>query len=436
MMRRVCSFLIILYIIAVCFYSCTSAHRGLFATRTPHERYEDNLINAGLKETALGMQWFTAADKGIRTPLSISLPYQETGYFAAERPNAAGYVFTCRRGEKLIVTLSQKPAERCKMFIDLWQYNSNKTIKYLESADTIGNALTQEIEQDGSYLLRIQPELLCSAEYTLSLITAPSLAFPVPASANPNIGSVWGDNRDAGARHHEGIDIFSRFRTPVIAAANGYVTQVNENKLGGKVVFMRPAGKDYVLYYAHLDSQIAYEGQVVKVGDTLGLMGNTGNARTTPTHLHFGIYTNGGAINPLPFVEATAQTPYNITASLNAINNYAHTTKATNMYAGTSRSADETNLPPFSLLHIIAAAANWYKVIIADSTEGFISSDNVATSSYRKIALPHGNKLYDQPNTGAAAKLTIARDTVANVLGSYDRFYFVKYNEEVGWVEK
>src|SRR4051794_22989718 len=227
-----------------CFYSCTSLHRGLFTTRTPHERYEDGLTNAGLKETALGMQWFTAADKGIRTPLSISLPYKETGYFAAERPDAAGYVFTCRRGEKLIVTLSQKPAGGCKLFIDLWQYNANKTIKYLQSADTASNTLSHEIEQDGSYLLRLQPELLCSTEYTLTLTTAPSLAFPVPASANPKIESVWGDNRDEGARRHEGIDIFARFRTPVIAAADGYVTRVNENKLGGKAVFMRPAGED------------------------------------------------------------------------------------------------------------------------------------------------------------------------------------------------
>jgi hypothetical protein len=198
---------------------------------------------------------------------------------------------------------------------------------------------------------------------------------------------------------------------------------------------MRPSGKDYVLYYAHLDSQLAYEGQVVKVGDTLGLIGNTGNARTTPSHLHFGIYTSGGAINPLPFVEATVQMPYNTTAPLDAVNSYAHTTRTTNLYAGTSRSAEKTSLPAFSLLHIAAAAANWYKVITADSTEGFVSSDNVATTSYRKVALPQGNKLYEQPDTAAAAKLTIARDTVGNVLGSYNRFYFVKYKEVVGWVE-
>ncbi|MGY8915482.1 MAG: peptidoglycan DD-metalloendopeptidase family protein, partial [Flavobacteriales bacterium] len=57
-------------------------------------------------------------------------------------------------------------------------------------------------------------------------------------------------------------------------------------------------------YYAHLDSIIARDGQRVKRGDTLGLVGNTGNARTTPPHLHFGIYGRGtGAINPLSFLK-------------------------------------------------------------------------------------------------------------------------------------
>lgn len=54
------------------------------------------------------------------------------------------------------------------------------------------------------------------------------------------------------------------------------------------------------LYYAHLDSIIATAGQRVKIGDTLGLVGN---ARTTPPHLHFGIYQRGrGAVNPLPYI--------------------------------------------------------------------------------------------------------------------------------------
>ena len=71
---------------------------------------------------------------------------------------------------------------------------------------------------------------------------------------------------------------------------------------------MRPAGKSYTLYYAHLDKQLVAEGQFVKKGETIGLVGNTGNARTTPAHLHFGVYTFGGAVDPLPFVNRTNKT--------------------------------------------------------------------------------------------------------------------------------
>jgi peptidoglycan LD-endopeptidase LytH len=51
-----------------------------------------------------------------------------------------------------------------------------------------------------------------------------------------------------------------------------------------------------------------HEGQSVKKGDVVGLVGNTGNAKNTPSHLHFGVYTNDGPVNPLPFVNRTIKT--------------------------------------------------------------------------------------------------------------------------------
>src|SRR5690606_27514041 len=112
---------------------------------------------------------------------------------------------------------------------------------------------------------------------------------------------------------------FSSFRTPVIAIAPG-ITRVNENNLGGKVVWLRPEGKDFTLYYAHLDEQIATDGQFVRQGDTLGLMGNTGNARTTPPHLHFGIYTGNGAVDPLPFINPAIRKMPEVQADLKQLN--------------------------------------------------------------------------------------------------------------------
>ena len=71
---------------------------------------------------------------------------------------------------------------------------------------------------------------------------------------------------------------------------------------------MRPIDKNFSVYYAHLDEQLVSQGQRVKKGDTLGLVGNTGNAKHTPPHLHFGIYTYNGAIDPLPFINKEIKT--------------------------------------------------------------------------------------------------------------------------------
>ena len=55
--------------------------------------------------------------------------------------------------------------------------------------------------------------------------------------------------------------------------------------------------------WVHLDEQLVEPGQWVEPGDVVGRVGNTGNARTTPPHLHFAIYAEGqGPIDPDPFL--------------------------------------------------------------------------------------------------------------------------------------
>lgn len=157
-------------------------------------------------------------------------------------------------------------------------------------------------------MLRLQPELLASAGVELSVNFGPSLAFPVDSSGNPTFISYWGASRDAGKRNHEGVDIKAKFRTPALAAAAGYARPA-DNRLGGKVVFLSDRENGVSLYYAHIDSQTVGSGMYVKTGDTIGLIGNTGNARGTVPHLHFGIYTTGGAINPIVFIEPNKKKP-------------------------------------------------------------------------------------------------------------------------------
>ena len=128
------------------------------------------------------------------------------------------------------------------------------------------------------------------------------MVYPV-AGKKSFIGSYWGAVREGGKRKHEGIDIFARKGTPVVAVADGFVVEAGSTPRGGKTVWLRSGNNDFYFYYAHLHQQFVKSGQYVKKGDHLGTVGNTGNAKLTPPHLHFGIYSYTGAVNPLPYVK-------------------------------------------------------------------------------------------------------------------------------------
>lgn len=134
----------------------------------------------------------------------------------------------------------------------------------------------------------------------------PLVMNPVIGASKKSIISFYGDARDGGKRRHEGIDIFAPKGTYIVAPSGGVITSVGYNSLGGKVIWMNDNKLKHSYYFAHLDSQIVVAGAVVKQGDTLGTVGNTGNARRTRSHLHFGIYQKGGK-NPVTYIRSRDQ---------------------------------------------------------------------------------------------------------------------------------
>ncbi|HZG23098.1 MAG TPA: hypothetical protein VEZ17_00895, partial [Chitinophagaceae bacterium] len=162
------------FLCLVTLFSCSARGPALFAKKSPHEQYSQRIIDAGLRETALGRSWFQAAEQSLGSPLSITLPYQETGYFAAERPQAAGWKFYGKRGEKLQIKLEKKPAAGFLVYVDLWEVTeAANNRRLLSSADTLTGSLDYEVKTDAQYILRVQPELLKSGEYNLSISTGP-----------------------------------------------------------------------------------------------------------------------------------------------------------------------------------------------------------------------------------------------------------------------
>lgn len=133
-----------------------------------------------------------------------------------------------------------------------------------------------------------------------------ALAMPVRDVQAARIADTFGAPRGAD-RRHEGVDIFAPRGTDVLSATHGIVVDVREGGLGGRQVWvLGPARERH--YYAHLDdwAEGLEVGDIVLPGSRLGSVGNTGNARGTPPHLHYGVYGADGAYDPLPLLLAAA----------------------------------------------------------------------------------------------------------------------------------
>ena len=426
---------------SACLLSCKSGVRNPFKPASPHEQYQRKLVSAGLDRTAMGNAWINAATKGLEQPLDIKIPFKEQGYFAAENVPVAAYRFNATKGQKLSISLEKKPVEDFTIYMDLWQVPASGSPKLLSAADTLGNPISLDIEETGSYLIRLQPELLRSGAYTLELSTGPSLGYPISGKRRDHIQSFFGDGRDGNTRKHEGIDLFAARGTPVIAIAEGTVLRVNENNLGGKVVWMRPKGKNYTLYYAHLDRQIAVDGQEVQLGDTLGLVGNTGNAKTTAPHLHFGIYASGGAVDPLPFVNPVIAKAPKIQADPGQLNATLRTSRKTSLYKGTEpRNTPFRSVGAGTIVQIHGATADWYRGELPDGQNVYIPSRNLVStkSALRTMKLSaKQQQLYDKPDSLAAVITTLAAGTSVKVLGNFEDYQLITGAEnQTGWIKR
>jgi murein DD-endopeptidase MepM/ murein hydrolase activator NlpD len=96
----------------------------------------------------------------------------------------------------------------------------------------------------------------------------------------------------ARGRPHLAMDILKPIGTPIVAATDGVIVAIRENRLGGKVVEQLDQSGCIGWYYAHLDAYAPglEKGQLVTKGTLIGFVGDTGNAKGGPPHLHLGAY--------------------------------------------------------------------------------------------------------------------------------------------------
>ena len=101
---------------------------------------------------------------------------------------------------------------------------------------------------------------------------------------------------------HAGIDIVGRIGDPVRVVASGVVRRAERLPRYGRLVEVGHAD-GYSTLYAHNSEIKVREGDVVKKGQIIALLGNSG--RSTGPHLHFEIKKNGRRLNPMPYLRAS-----------------------------------------------------------------------------------------------------------------------------------
>ena len=105
---------------------------------------------------------------------------------------------------------------------------------------------------------------------------------------------------------HHGNDIFAPTGTPLVAVTSGVLSKVGVNTLGGNRLWLTDdRGNEF--YYAHLSAYApgVFSGARVRAGQVIGFVGNSGQAITTPPHLHFEIHPGGlDSVNPYPYLLA------------------------------------------------------------------------------------------------------------------------------------
>ena len=390
-MRNLISKLVLCVLLGILICSCNRSVR-IFKSNSARIQYENKLESSGINSTKIGEEWLNSADEALLNAPLLQVPIAIQGSFKSKSIAAEAWKIQLEQGASINIVVRWHANDSSELIVDLLE---GPEWKELKSYTAQNDSVKFEAGKTGYYVIRIQPELLGQGNFQLRISgTATYAVFPVEGKNSRAIQSVWGDVRDGGRRTHEGVDIFAERGTPVLAPVEGVVTAVRDRGLGGKQVWVRDSERNWNLYFAHLDSQLVRNLQRVKPGDTLGLVGNTGNARTTAPHLHFGIYQSG-AINPFPAIKNDF-----IAAPLLPDEQFSPAMKVNvsqaNLRNGPStKSAVISRMKVEELVFIKAATSDWFQIKTIEGMTGFLYKnllsgiDSIALEE--KTAYAYGN---------------------------------------------
>ncbi|MEX2232777.1 MAG: M23 family metallopeptidase [Cyclobacteriaceae bacterium] len=409
--------------------------KSVFTDVSPYEHYIESLKKAELLNASMTREWLSAGKQVFDDSVIINVPFSESGYFEASTPDARSYRFSVKDGQVLTVNGAVKTRQDAKVFLDLFVRDDEEweRIAYADSSFSI----TYEFSRNEECVLRLQPELLANAYYALNISITPLLINPVFGALNRAIGSFYGASRDNGKRLHEGVDIFATKGTPVIAPTDGVISHVGKSSLGGKVVWMKDIKRGHSYYFAHLDSQMVKQGMRVYQGHVLGLVGNTGNAKKTPPHLHFAIYQSGSkdplyyirkveqAMASLPIDTGFQQKPFKVLQEKIAL-----------MSGPSTKLPVKTSLERDTYVTVIGQSHDWFRIALPDNTEGYLLKKQVAPlSGGTQIKLDTTHVLLSAISPDAIPVAVLKKDTAVEILARFEGYNFVITEKgKAGWL--
>jgi len=136
-----------------------------------------------------------------------------------------------------------------------------------------------------------------------------ALMMPSSAPVDGPVGSGFGFRSDpftGRAALHTGLDFPAETGTPIVAAAGGYVLSAGPHPQYGQMVEV-DHGNGLVTRYAHTSKMLVKQGDLIRRGQKIAEVGNTG--RSTGPHLHFEVLVEGVQQNPTKFLQGKGQAP-------------------------------------------------------------------------------------------------------------------------------
>lgn len=336
----------------------------------------DVYVSSYRSDPAALRAWQSAGRRALRSGLEVAPGFRERVRFPSADPHAVAYRFALVRGQVVEVRID-RVAGAGTLFPDVFHHVGGEIFRPVHTRSASASGLAFAATADGEYVLRIQPPVGAGGTIDVVVNGGVSLAFPVAGGGMRDVGSSFGDPRDGGARSHEGVDIFAPRGTPVLAAADGFIRQARNTPTGGLVIWQADASSELTYYYAHLDELHAREGTYVRAGETIGTVGNTGNARGVAPHLHFAVYRPGTIpLDPAPLLAARTVRHDNVRAidgrllgSFVIVSGDGVRLRSSPSFAGPVI----RELAPDSRVLVLGDSGDWQRVVLADGTTGFIA---------------------------------------------------------------